>query len=197
MELISVKEKFIQDLIQYLNDVNSREIENGKKPLFDVCFTVSVIDQNLGNYTEFLENISNGYELSGCFKSINYYSKGTIRILTSKNYYIEFINDERYMGYCQCKPEDEGYNEKYKCCGKKCDFIAPAFRLYEEVDLRYSTWDGLEKDYWTYKEKFEINEKNKNEEVERFKKEKKKQEIEDKIMKLQVELMEIEDDKYE
>jgi len=206
----SIKDQFIQNLINELNSENENRIYHDKK-ILDTPYIISVIDQQIKNCKEFLDDITrhtyyiNGYneEYSGG------YTNGKIRILIEKSnnekesehctdayynhcYHIEFLYDERYWGYCECTPEDEGYNEKYKCCGYGCDFTAPAFKIEKVVDLGYYAWEGQKKDYWEYKEQFEANEQNKNEEVEKFKSEEKKQNLKNRIKELQEELIKIE-----
>ena len=107
---------------------------------------------------------------------------------------MEFLYDERPLGYCDCEYEDEGYNEKYECCGYSCNFTAPSFRIEKITDLNYCTWNGSESDYWEYKEKFESNRQNNNKEVEKYKLEQKKQDLIYRIKELQDELDELENE---
>jgi len=202
----SVKDQFIQNLIKELNNENEHMINNSKNPL-DICYMISVIDQQIENCKEFLDDITkHTYCINGYDKDYSEgYTNGKIKILIKKtedekeskhwadayyNYYycIEFLYDERHWGYCECTPEDKDYNEKYKCCGDGCDWNSPAFRIEKVINLGYCIWEGQERDYWEYKEQFESNEKNKNENVEKFKIEEKKQNIRDRIKDLQEEL---------
>ena len=208
--MTTVKEIFIQDLIQELNNINYHKVEyEGNNSLIDVCYIISVIDQQIDKYTEFLSDITkNNYYINGYYKdTTDGYTNGKIRILIEKPddekesnhwadtydlnycYFIEFLYDQRHWGYCECAPEDKGYNEKYGCCGNGCDFTAPAFRLIKEIDFGYSSWKGQEKDYWEYEKQFEATEQNKNADVEKFRKEQQKQDLENQIKKLQDELL--------
>jgi len=206
----SAKENFIKNLINELNSENENRINHNKKPL-DIPYIISVVDQQIENCKEFIDDIAthtyliNGYDEDNSMG----YTNGKIRILIEKLndekesdyiidayydycYYIEFTKDERHWGYCECEPEDEGYNEKYRCCGNNgCDFTAPSFRIEKVINLGNYVWKGQEKDYWEYQEKFESNEQNKNKEVEKFKLEKEKQYLKDKIKELQDELDEL------
>jgi len=197
---MTIKEKFIQDLIKELNNINYHEVikyEGNKTPI-DVPYVISVIDQQIENYKEFMDDITNYTYYINNYERDNTegYTNGKIKILIENTendtcyyyYFIEFLYDQRHWGYCQCTPEDKDYNSKYDCCGNGCDFVAPAFRLIKKLDFGYSVWEGREKDYWTYKEQFEANEQNKNTDVEKFRNEQKKQELENRIKKLQVEL---------
>jgi len=203
---ISIKDQFIQNLINTLNDENENRINNNKK-LLDVCYIVSVIDQQIENCKEFIDDITkHTYHINGYDEDYSGgYTNGKIKILIEKSdeekesehwadayynycYYIEFLYDERHWGYCECTPEDEGYNEKHQCCGNGCDWNSPAFRIEKITDLNYCTWDGLERDYWEYQDKFNLNEQNKNKEVEKYKIEQEKQYLRDKIKELQNEL---------
>lgn len=201
---MSIKEEFINNLIEELNDVNERQlIYNGKNPI-DVCYIVSVIEQNIGAYEDFLNDILNHtYCINGYDEDASGgYTNGKVRILIEKPdeekeseymmdayydycYYIEFLDDERSWGYCQCTSDDTGYNPKYHCCGNGCDWTAPAFKLTKEISMGGSAWRGSESDYWEYKEKFESNEQNKNDEVEKYQKERDKKYLENQIKELQ------------
>jgi len=207
--ITSVKDQFIQNLINTLNNENQSRINNNKN-LIDVCYLVSVIDQQIENYKEFIDDITEHTYIITDYKKDWYdnYTSGEIQILIEKSnneeiyeyinrycnhkYYIKFLEDERPYGECQCSPGDEDYNDKYGCCGENCDFSAPAFRLIKEIDLGYSCWKYSEKEYWKYKEKFESNEQNKNTEVERFKLDQQKNELKDRIKELQEELDKLE-----
>lgn len=205
-----MKDKFIRALINELNDVNERERAYHNKPLLDVCFIVSVIDQQIENCKEFMDELKldrwhiNGYDedFSGG------YTNGKIRILIEKPeeekesdlmvdsfedycYYLEFTHDDRHWGYCQCLPDDNGFNEKYNCCGNGCDWSAPSFTIYKEIYLGGGTWKGNESDYWKYEEQFNRNSENKNEEVEQYKKQQEKERIEKQIKELQLKLEEL------
>lgn len=204
------KKEFINNLVKELNDVNERQlVYNGKDPL-DVPYLVSVVEQNIDQCKEFIEDISkNRYYINGYEEDNSEgYTNGKIRILIEKPdeekeseymvdayhdycYYIEFLYDERMWGYCQCSPEDEGYNEKHKCCGHGCDWTAPAISITKEINSGYYKWQGDEADYWTYKEEFLTNEQNKNEEVEKYKKEQEKESIRRQIASLQSKLDEL------
>lgn len=208
---MSVKDKFIKDLIAELNDINERQLIYYDKRPIDVCYMVSVIDQQLEKCKEFLEDITeNTYNINGYDEDISGgYTNGKIRILIEKPdsekeseymfdayydycYYIEFVEDERNWGYCQCTPSDSSYNEKHGCCGSGCDWHAPAFRLEKSISLSGGKWIGQECDYWKYENKFNDNEQNKNDEVEKYQLEQKRKSIQNRIAELKKELEELE-----
>jgi len=208
----SIKDQFIQNLINELNNENENRIYHDKKPL-DISYIISVIDQQIENCKEFIDDITRH---TYCINSYDEdysggYTNGKIKILIEKSedekesehwvdayydycYYIEFLHDERHWGYCECSPEDKGYNEKYKCCGNGCDWNSPAFSIEKIVSLGNYAWVGQEKDYWKYEEQFESNEQNKNTEVEKFKLEQEKQYLKDRIKELQEELSKLENE---
>jgi hypothetical protein len=171
---------------------------------------VSVIEQNIEAFDDFINDITihkycvNGYDEDNS----QGYTNGRIRILIEKPddekesdymvdayydycYYIEFLYDERNWGYCECSPEDEGYNEEHNCCGCGCDWIAPSFRLTKEISMGGASWNGYARDYWEYKEKFYNSEKNKNEEVEKYQKEQRRKSLKEQIERLKAELKEL------
>lgn len=73
-----------------------------------------------------------------------------------KNYHYEihFSYDERYLGYCECQPGDEDYNEDYQCCGHGCDWDAPAVAVYKCYGVDNGVWNGDEHDYWYFEDAF-------------------------------------------
>ncbi len=202
----NIKEKFIQELINELNRENEERIYYDKKPL-DICYMVSVIEQKIEECEEFMQELNNKkWVIDGYNEDYtNGYTNGKIRILIEKPeeekeseylvdafedycYYIEFLSDRISQGYCQCTPEDEGYNKEYKCCGVDCDWVASAIRITKEIYLGYYTWKGLERDYWEYKKQFYKKEENKNKEVEEYKRQQRIKEIQRQIEQLQEEL---------
>ena len=207
---MNIKEQFIKELINELNDVNERQLVYNDKTPIDVCYVVSVIDQQIEKCTEFMEDISkHTYYINGYDEDTSQgYTNGRIRVLIEKPedekeshymvdayhnycYYIEFVYDERSWGYCECTPEDKYYNPKHGCCGMGCDWYAPAFRIEKSISLGYGKWEGQAKDYWEYQEKFYTNEQNKNEEVEKHQKEQRIKSLEEQIHRLQKELSEV------
>jgi len=201
--ITSTKEQFIQDLINTLNDENENRINNNKTSL-DICFMVSVIDQQIENCKEFLDDITkNTYYINGYDEDYSGgYTNGKITILIRKldnnkeeyvdyyNYYycIEFNWDERHLGYCECTSKDKNYNDKHKCCGIECDFIAPSLNISKIINLGNYSWEGQEKDYWRYEDQFKINEQYKNKEIIKFRIKQKRKQLKDKIVKLKKEL---------
>jgi hypothetical protein len=206
-----IKEQFINDLITELNDINERDrVYYGKTPL-DVCYMVSIVNQQIENCTEFMNDIStHRYCINGYDEDYSQgYTNGRIRVLIEKPdeekeseymvdayhpycYYIEFQYDERLWGYCQCEPKDEGYNADKHCCGMGCDWTATAFIITREENIGYYKWSGFEKDYWEYEKEFNANEKNKNAEVEAYEKELSKQYLKKQIEELQNKLNKLE-----
>lgn len=199
---MNIKEKFIRDLIDELNRVNERELNNENK--ISVCYLVSVVDQHIEECTDFMNAISKyNYHIDGYEEDHSSgYTNGKIRVLIEKpdeekesdfmvdafyNYYycIEFLYDERMWGYCQCTLDDDGYDPEHDCCGCGCDWTAPAFRITKVYDLGYYKWDGYQRDYWEYERQFKIKESVNNEEVARLEKEKIKKRLEEEIAKLQ------------
>jgi len=204
--LSSTKDQFIKNIINELNNENKNRINNNKE-IIDVCYIISVVDQQIEKCKEFIDDITtHTYLIENYDEEYSEgYTNGRIKILIKKPdnengytintyynyfYYMEFLYDERPLGYCECESENEGYNEKYSCCGENCNWESPAFRIEKITDLGYHTWIGQEKDYWKYKDKYELD--NKNEEIEEFKLEQKKQELKDRINKLQDEYNKLE-----
>ena len=58
------------------------------------------------------------------------------------------------MGYCECQPGDDDYNEDRQCCGHSCDWDAPAVTVYKCYDVDDGVWNGDEHDYWDFEDAF-------------------------------------------
>jgi len=206
---MNIKEKFIRDLIDELNKENEQRIDNNKNPI-NICYVVSVVEQQLDNCKDFLDDITeHTYYINGFEKDPeDYYTNGKVRILIEKPdlekesqymvdafydycYYIEFTEDERNWGYCQCSPNNPDYNEKHDCCGHGCDWTAPAFRLEKVISLGSGKWDGDASDYWEYEDNFKSREENKNNKVEEYKKEQQRKSLQNQIAELKKELEEL------
>lgn len=94
------------------------------------------------------------------------YTNGTLEFLLERgehpslespnyHYEIELLRDDRYWGYCDCEPTDEGYNKEHECCGRGCDWVAPSFRLKKIVSEGYGSFNGQECDMWELEGKWE------------------------------------------
>jgi hypothetical protein len=196
---MEVKDYFIRELIDTLNRENEYRIDNNKRPL-DICYMVSIIDQNINDSNVFINDITrNEYRISSYEEdNTGGYTYGSISVYIIKNddenyyYRITFKSDERSWGYCQCSPEDKDYNSKHDCCGHGCDWFAPAFTIEKVESILNSSWNGDESDYWKFEEEFSKNELNKSEVVEKQKIEQRKQYIKDQIKSLKEELVNIE-----
>lgn len=200
----NIKEQFIKELINVLKDENE-DRKYYEKRVLNIPYMVSALDQQLKNCTEFINELKNkkwvinGYDED----STEGYTNGKIRILIEKEnpesdymidtyedycYYIEFLYDERHWGYCDCNEEDQFYSKKYKCCGIGCDWNAPAFRITKEINLSYEKWDGYEKDYWEYEERYYSTSEEEKLAKEQLEKEQRQKYLEDSIFKMQQEL---------
>jgi len=206
----NVKEQFIKNLIYELNDINERQLEYNNKTKLDICWLVSCVDQQIEKCTDFIETISkytyciNGYDEDHS----GGYTNGKIRVLIEKPneekeseymfdayynycYYIEFKYDDRMHGYCECTPEDSGYDPIHGCCGCGCDWSAPAFSITKEYSLGDYSWEGHECDYWDYERNFSTKEFDNLEERREQEKEHMKQIIENEIKNLQQRLSQL------
>ena len=89
------------------------------------------------------------------------------------HYEIELLHDDRMWGYCECTPNDEGYNAEHNCCGDGCDWTAPSFRLTKIEHIAYASFKGYQKDMWELEEQWneyliEHKEKQKQRELSRI-----------------------------
>lgn len=102
------------------------------------------------------------------------YTNGTILLeflsleenasLPKHRYEIQLVNDDRYWGYCQCQPTDEGFDPVHNCCGKDCDWTAPEINITKVEVKPTLTFEGFERDLWTL-EKIWLSEANEDEDI--------------------------------
>lgn len=110
----------------------------------------------------------------------NYYKLGDLAIYIENydyTYFLEFRENDDSRGYCECQPEQKGYDERYKCCGIYCDRFVPSFSFYKKRNDDNRNWKHMERDLWNIQD--EWNEVSKDELEEIQKQEKKKRQIEE------------------
>lgn len=76
------------------------------------------------------------------FEKYTYNQTETLKLnLYSNGYHVRSLYlqyDEHYIGYCECKPEDNGYYEEFNCCGKHCDYFEPYFsNEYDKTGVEF------------------------------------------------------------
>lgn len=121
-------------------------IEQHQDKLSNVINDCEKYDFNFHYEEDKTEGYTNGkitvYFYNDCVEDVNYH------------YEIELLYDERYWGYCECKPEDEGYNEEKQCCGCGCDWIAPRVEINKIESLARFSFDGYARDMWKLEEQW-------------------------------------------
>ncbi|MCA1021509.1 hypothetical protein [Halobacillus litoralis] len=145
--------------------------------------------QHRDKLSEMLNEVNNfdsiGFEYQ--YDEEEYYTEGAIHLRFYKednderpwdiqpdyHFEIELLYDERYWGYCDCNPEDEGYDSNKKCCGNGCDWVAPQISVKKVSDLVFESFDGVERDMWELERKWnesleEHNERVRQEQIERL-----------------------------
>ena len=190
----------IDEFIKRLTDVLIYKNNNGMNFCIDIPFIIAPLKQNLSQekYKDFIDSLSNyDYLISYEHDEDNEYINDSIDIdfyqeyqneQENFSYKIEFINNDRYLGYCECKQEGEGYRKDKDCCGYKCDWTAPSFSMEKTIFLGKNSWNGSQHDYWDFEDNFY----NINVELDKEKKEKERNDrikyINNQIEKLQNEL---------
>ena len=96
-------------------------------------------------------------------------------------YTIALGYETKWLGYCQCKDTDEGYDYRYGCTGEHCDWDAPIIEVEKEEYVGCSKFKGTQKDLWNYIDKYDKTDKD----LELEKKNAEIKELEDKIKELQ------------
>lgn len=75
------------------------------------------------------------------------------------DYKLCFSHEERFWGYCECKPDMADYREDKHCCGHGCDALFCGFSLQKIVNITYKHWVGDEHDYWDFEDEFYADDK--------------------------------------
>ena len=163
--------QFIKNIVECLEFENMDRMHDDKSQL-DIPFMIATSYQHLSDkeYSSFIEDLSKHDYSINYFEGNNeenYYTDGYILIqLSDKNdncfysrycnyeYKIIFDIEERFQGYCLCKSTDEDYDDRYKCCGRNCDWDAPQFILQKIENIGSSSFDGDQHDFWDFKDKF-------------------------------------------
>ena len=91
-----VKRQFIDYLVDCLNKENTSRILKGNQDLLDVCFMVSVLDEQNNDFKEFFKDIANNEYLIDDFEEVNdYFIIGKVKVYIMKNesciYYYEVV----------------------------------------------------------------------------------------------------------
>ncbi|MGL4451070.1 MAG: hypothetical protein ACRCTZ_07775 [Sarcina sp.] len=144
------------------------ELEDCDECKVDVPYWMAVLNQNLINYDELLESLEECDMFDVSFELTDEeYTFGVISIyrlfgdivnfdLENDNtvHKIRLTYAERYWGYCECNPEDEGYDLRHNCCGNGCDWVAPVFEIYTEYNMGRSEFNGVQHDIWDLEDKY-------------------------------------------
>lgn len=200
--------EFIDDLVKELKREND-DREYYEKSKLNIPYIIAPLKQNLlkDDYKDFISNLSKyNYQINYSEDTSEGYTNGSIDIyLYQKNseheewntpsekfhYNIQFGKDQRYWGYCECNPEDNGYREDKQCCGHGCDWTAPEFSLNKVMDVGIDSWHGNAHDYWDFEDDFYKSNKELAEEKAKKDKELKIKYLKDKIDKMQRELSDL------
>ena len=171
-------EKELKDLI-YIDYIDENDD-------VDVASFMAVIEQNIDKYWDLELDLFNYkvwwvsseiYKPREDFDVVLY-----INFLSQKFFYkITLGYKNESLGYCQCTEEDEGYDFRYKCTGKHCDWDRPTIKIEKVEEIGYNEFEGTQKDLWDYKDKYNKTDKD----LELEKKNAEIKELEDKIKELQ------------
>lgn len=165
---------FIEEVITELKNESSYAAYYEKKEI-DIPYLIAPLKQNLhkDEYKNFISDLTK-YEYWVNYEEDNSggYTNGRVdvflidRVANTQNtislisstqnfhYSIEFTIDERRLGYCDCTPEDDGYQVDKCCCGYGCDWDAPAFNIKKIEHIGNSSWAGFERNYWEFEDDF-------------------------------------------
>lgn len=177
-------QRFLDYIIEELKRENEdRKIHDTKE--LDIPFIISSLWQSfnsrendykefiseLENYSEYnviIENSKNDYDgIIDVFISLAKYKTEVSKDFFCDDYYdypnydyrLEFSNNERNWGYCECTPDMEDYREDKHCCGHECDASFCSFELHKVLHIIKDTWHGDEHDYWDFEDEFYADDK--------------------------------------
>jgi len=166
-----VLSEFCNQLIEEMEDVN--DTEEFDSPI-DIPFWISVLHEKLSKDTsglnDFIADLKRweDYTIYICEDTESYDMAYVIKVylcvtyeydddyIDNPDYFYEirFGYDERYYGYCECNPKDEGYRDDKDCCGDVCDWDAPKFSLHKVTNITSHDYDGRQKDCWEFEDEF-------------------------------------------
>lgn len=180
-----IKEKFIKEVVECLKE-EALDVPYLVVPLVQAIDKKELDEffEDLGkheNYSYYYENDSTGGFTNGCV-TIN---------LPECSYKIEFGLDERYFGYCECSPDDEGYHSVKQCCGHGCDWDAPTITLHKIKTLFKHSFNGDEHAFWDFEDGYYKLDKEASEEKARKEKENRVTYLRSNIERMQLELAEL------
>lgn len=108
------------------------------------------------------------------------------------DYKLCFTYDTRDYGYCQCTPDMTDYREDKQCCGHGCDASFCEFSLHKVLHITSGSWEGDEHDYWDFKDEFYMSDKELADKKEKEDRERKIEELRNRIESDQKRLAELE-----
>lgn len=166
----AIGQKFLDNLVRKIADWNEVNKSNPNTYEAPVPFYVAALWNQFKfhseKYAEFFDDVKDKYSYQivpneyGDIYSVILWKKNDAGKWyldeNCKNYHYEihFSSNERYLGYCECQPGDEYYNEDYQCCGHGCDWDAPTVTVYKCYDVDDGVWNGDEHDYWDFEDAF-------------------------------------------
>lgn len=161
----------------FLAKIKEFMIDNSKNGDFDACEYYSTLDQHQNKLQMIIDDCENyEYYFRYTPDDSGGYTEGKIGLYfqpyqqATYHYEIELLHDERYWGYCQCTPEDEGYDPVANCCGTGCDWVAPRINIVKIDNIAWFSFDGYEKDLWELQAKWkqsenDVEDKHKQEQI--------------------------------
>lgn len=174
----AIGQKFLDNLVREIADWNEVNKSNPNTYEAPVSFYVAALWNQFKfhseKYAEFFDDVKDKYSYQiipneyGDVYMVNLWNENDpnhrqdiwldeqmiFPELKNYHYEIHFSYDERYLGYCECQPGDEDYNEDYQCCGHGCDWDAPTVTVYKCYDVDDGVWNGDEHDYWDFEDAF-------------------------------------------
>jgi len=155
------KELFLGNLKRLLLDI---AMKDQGLSLQQVCYYMETIYQQEDEFTYLFDEMDKyNFQMFFMPDETDGYTQGKILIqLFSKeqndflpadhHYEIEFQEESRPIGYCQCSPKDEGFNSLHDCCGENCDWYAPQL-MVTRVELKAApSFYGTQKELWALEE---------------------------------------------
>ncbi|OPH61853.1 hypothetical protein BC351_01015 [Paenibacillus ferrarius] len=147
---------------KFFNDLKKFMIQESQEQKFNACEYFHTLHQHKDKLTELIHT----YENHNCYFSYTVdntdgYTDGVISIHFNNwqegSYYYDIVlsSNQMWGGYCQCTPEDEGYNPIHDCCGLGCDYNAPSFNIKKISNVAGEDFTGHERDMWLLQEQWD------------------------------------------
>lgn len=164
MQFVSNEEEAVFETIEKAYIAFEEEGDNRDKCAFEPQYVLASLkdsfDKYLNSHKEMSKAEWNCIEYPEDVEIRTYDFKETITVSyrlgkQDKELDFEIRGEDLYWGYCECKPNDEGYNEHHACCGMDCDWTQPVVDIFDKIPVLSTKWNGTAADFWKIEDPIE------------------------------------------